>query len=198
MCGSGRFLVPLAEAGIDIDGVDASADMLDACRAKCADARVQPGVYEQFVHELDLPRTYALAFIAAGSFGLLIEEADYRASLRALHAHLDPGALLVLEAETLENVPPASGVWAGRWWTRADGALIVERRTSRYDRATNVEEGLNIYELFVGGRLLETELNDWTRRFWEPAVLEQEVRAAGFGKVSVRAGAGACSVHARR
>src|SRR5207248_8049053 len=35
MCGSGRFLVPLARAGIDIDGVDASDDMLAACSQRC-------------------------------------------------------------------------------------------------------------------------------------------------------------------
>ncbi len=28
MCGSGRFLAPLAAAGIDIDGTDASVDLL--------------------------------------------------------------------------------------------------------------------------------------------------------------------------
>ena len=41
MCGSGRFLVPLAEAGIDIDGVDASEDMLAAC-ARNATSAVSP------------------------------------------------------------------------------------------------------------------------------------------------------------
>ena len=28
MCGSGRFLVPMMQAGIDMDGLDASSDML--------------------------------------------------------------------------------------------------------------------------------------------------------------------------
>lgn len=55
MCGSGRFLVPLLEAGIDVDGVDASPDMLVACGARCADRGLEARTYEQFLHELDVP-----------------------------------------------------------------------------------------------------------------------------------------------
>ena len=32
MCGSGRFLIPIMEEGIEIDGFDVSPHMLDACR----------------------------------------------------------------------------------------------------------------------------------------------------------------------
>ena len=42
MCGSGRFLVPLAMDGIDIDGVDASPEMLAACKKKCDEAKLDP------------------------------------------------------------------------------------------------------------------------------------------------------------
>jgi SAM-dependent methyltransferase len=59
MCGSGRFLVPLAAAGIDIDGIDASADMLAACSKKCAEQKLAPGLHLQFAHELALPRRYS-------------------------------------------------------------------------------------------------------------------------------------------
>ena len=36
MCGSGRFLIPLLQKGIEIEGSDASAEMLDECRKKSA------------------------------------------------------------------------------------------------------------------------------------------------------------------
>ena len=42
MCGSGRFLLPLAVAGIDIDGTDASVDMLAACATKCREKKLSP------------------------------------------------------------------------------------------------------------------------------------------------------------
>ena len=180
MCGSGRLLVPLAAAGIDIDGIDASADMLAACSKKCAEQRLSPGLHLQFAHDLALPRRYALAFIAAGSFGLLVDEGEYRGTLNKSFEHLDPGGVLVLDAETTAAAPRRTGRWFGRWWDRPDGAKIVSRELGRYDPATRIEEGLGIYELYVEGRLVETELNDWVRRFWNEAELEHELRLAGF------------------
>jgi SAM-dependent methyltransferase len=185
MCGSGRFLVPLAQAGIDIDGVDASDDMLAACSQKCDEAGITVMLTRQFVQDLDLPRRYALAFIAAGSFGLLIDEADYRVGLRRVHDHLAPGGALALEAETPAMAPSRSGRWFGRWWDRPDGARIVLRNLSRYDPATHVEEGLGIYELWVDGGLVETEINNWVRRFWTDTELEDKLARAGFVDIEI-------------
>ncbi len=81
-------------------------------------------------------------------------------------------------------VSPA-GRWFGRWWTRPDGARIVLRTLNAYDASTQVETGLGIYELFVDGALVETELNDWVRRFWEPAQISDALAAAGFVDITV-------------
>ena len=185
MCGSGRFLAPLAASGVDIDGIDASVDMLAACSKKCAAHEVSAGLYRQFAQDLDLPRRYALAFIAAGSFGLLVDEADYQAALHKLFAHLQPRGVLVLDAETSAAAPKRSGRWVGRWWNRPDGAKIVSRDLGRYDPATRIEEGLGIYELYVDGRLVETELNNWVRHFWTDDELEIELHIAGFVDVVI-------------
>ncbi len=185
MCGSGRFLVPLAVAGIDIDGTDASLDMLAACADRCRERNLSPQLTHQLAQELDRPRRYALAFVAAGSFGLLVEEPAWRASLQRLLTHLVPGGVLAFEVETSAAAPARSGAWVGRWWDRPDGARIVSRGLHRYDEGARVEEGLGIYELWMEGRLVETELNTWVRRFWTAEEIEREVRAAGFARVAV-------------
>jgi 2-polyprenyl-3-methyl-5-hydroxy-6-metoxy-1,4-benzoquinol methylase len=51
-CGTGRLLVPLREAGFDIDGCDASADMIERCRRRAPDA----SLWVSAVHELNPPR----------------------------------------------------------------------------------------------------------------------------------------------
>src|SRR5439155_9828536 len=53
MCGSGRYLVPLLEAGVDVDGVDASPDMLAACATKCAARGLTVRTRRQLLQELD-------------------------------------------------------------------------------------------------------------------------------------------------
>jgi hypothetical protein len=59
------------------------------------------------------------------------------------------------------------------------------RNLSRYDPATHVEEGLGIYELWVDGGLVETEINNWVRRFWTDTELEDELARAGFVDIEI-------------
>jgi SAM-dependent methyltransferase len=183
MCGSGRFLVPLLESGVDIDGVDLSEDMLAACRAKCDRRGVNPALHLQRVRELELPRRYGFAFCGGGSFGLIVDTDEARESLRRVFDHLLPGGTLLIEVETPTG-PHRSGAWQGRWWKRDDGATIANRQLNRYDPATRVETGLGVYELFADGVLVETELDEWVCRYWEPDELRGLLEGTGFVNIN--------------
>lgn len=108
-CGSGRLLVPWAAAGLDVDGVDASADMIDACRAAAHAAGCDPDLYVQPTHRLDLPRRYR-TIVNCGSFGLGGSRADDVEGLRRQLAHLLPGGVLALDFEV--------GEFDGERWSR--------------------------------------------------------------------------------
>src|SRR5215212_9455797 len=75
MCGTGRFLIPFLERGIDIDGVDASPHMLQACREHGEAKGLKPQLYEQLVQEIDLPRRYGYIFMPDSQFALLYDKA---------------------------------------------------------------------------------------------------------------------------
>lgn len=96
MCGSGRLLIPLLENGINIDGVDSSAFMLEKCKKECQTRNLYPELLQQSVTELSLQKRYAGIIVAMGSFQLLTAEEAYK-SLRAFKDHLLPGGFLVLE-----------------------------------------------------------------------------------------------------
>src|SRR3954451_11701159 len=65
MCGSGRFLVPLRLRGFDIDGIDASSRMLEACRGKLTRLGLQATLLQQRIEAAEVPRRYALVIIPA-------------------------------------------------------------------------------------------------------------------------------------
>jgi 2-polyprenyl-3-methyl-5-hydroxy-6-metoxy-1,4-benzoquinol methylase len=44
MVGTGRLLIPLLEAGLDVEGIDTSSDMLAACKQNCAVRGLNPRV----------------------------------------------------------------------------------------------------------------------------------------------------------
>lgn len=182
MCGSGRFLVPLLERGFDVDGVDASADMLDACRRKCADGGLKPTLRLQMLHELAMERRYALAIIPAGSFELIERDLAPQA-LSRLHEHLLPGGRLVLEAHVRRGREAYAGPWGGRWVTRADGAKIIISWLGTYDPAAAVQRSVHRYDLVKDGRLLESEFEDFGGPVYDRAELTAMLHAAGFADV---------------
>jgi SAM-dependent methyltransferase len=179
MCGSGRFLLPLLAEGYAVEGVDASPDMIRACRANGARRGLQPIVYEQFLEKLDLPHRYGLVFIPAGSFCLLTDPPAARAALARLLAHMEPDARLVVEVERL--VPFTPEPWRGGWVERPDdGARIVISQLTRYDEARRVLESVHKYELVHNGQLLETEWEELNVRLYEPAEFGTLLADNGF------------------
>jgi ubiquinone/menaquinone biosynthesis C-methylase UbiE len=97
-CGTGRLLVPWLEAGLDVDGVDVSEDMLALLRERAERQGLSPTLYAQPMHELDLPRRYRTIVICGGLGVGSSRERDQQA-LRRCYEHLEPGGTLVLDNE---------------------------------------------------------------------------------------------------
>ncbi len=97
-CGAGRLLVPLAREGLDVDGVDVSADMIDLARAAAEWAGLSPTLLAQPMHELELARRYRTIFMV-GAFGIGGDRARERESLVRARAHLEPGGALLINHE---------------------------------------------------------------------------------------------------
>jgi SAM-dependent methyltransferase len=185
MCGSGRFLIPMMQAGIDLDGVDASSDMLGACQRHCAERGLEPRLYQQFLHEMNLPRKYKLVFIPSGSFNLIADLTQVREALKRLHDALLPGGRLLLEVYVPENgIHHSSSNWTGRWVKRPDGVmLILSALGNNHDPQTRSGTSLLRYELFKDGQLIETELEEMTGRIYLSGECEALLREVGFVEV---------------
>ncbi len=97
-CGTGRLLVPWLQAGLDVDGCDASADMIDLCRERAEREGLAPTLFVQPMHELEPPRSYR-TIVVCGAFGLGSTRAQDAEALARFHRHLEPDGTLVLDNE---------------------------------------------------------------------------------------------------
>jgi SAM-dependent methyltransferase len=120
-CGSGRLLLPWLRAGYDVDGCDASADMIERCRESANRQGLAPNLWVQTLHELAPPRRYN-TIVACGVFGLGSTREQDEEALRRFHDCLEPGGKLLLDNE----MPYAN---TRRWpsWTKEGRSNLPEQ-----------------------------------------------------------------------
>lgn len=95
-CGTGRLLIPFLRAGLDVDGCDVSGDMLAYCQQTAEREGLAPRLYQQALHQLELPRHYR-TIVACGVFGIGVSRAQDFTALQRFYEHLAPGGVLLLE-----------------------------------------------------------------------------------------------------
>ncbi len=195
-CGTGRLVLDYAAAGLDVDGVDVSPEMLAICREKARPMGISPSIYEQAMQSLDLPRRYRTIFVPSSSFQLLTDEADARAAMRRFFEHLLPGGVLVMPFMTLwSGEPPEDGAWS-EWYVTAqrerpdDGALVRRWQRARYDMTPQFEHTEDRYEVIAGGEIVQTEEHRRSpaARWYTQAQASALYAAAGFVDVRMTSG----------
>jgi SAM-dependent methyltransferase len=124
-CGAGRLLVPWLRAGIEVDGCDLSADMIERCRERAPDARL----WVSALHELDPPRRYR-TIVGCGVFGIGTTREQDQEALRRLHDALEPGGTLLVDKEM-----PYSSARRMRRWTAEGRAELPTPWSTEPDRA---------------------------------------------------------------
>jgi SAM-dependent methyltransferase len=113
-CGTGRLLVPYVRAGLDVDGCDASPDMLELCAEAARAVGASTTLSCQAMHLLDLPRRYN-TIVVCGGLGLGSTREQDQQALRRLYEHLEPGGRLVLDNEVPYSDAKHWALWpAGR------------------------------------------------------------------------------------
>lgn len=182
--GSGRILIPLLEAGIEVDGFDLSDAMLEQCRSRCAARGLTPRLWRADFGDFETDRLYAAVIVPVGSFLFAGDFAQGCAVLRRFHDALGPGGLLLIDLPPLGFLTDSMA--AVRTWTAADGSLL--RLTSRdvaLDWVGQTRTTHDVYERFRDGRLVETELEVMRYRAWAAEELTAALRGAGFAAVEL-------------
>jgi SAM-dependent methyltransferase len=193
-CGAGRLLLPWLRDGLDVDGCDVSEDMLAECRRLAAAEGLEPSLYRQALHELDLPRRYG-TIVCCGTFGLGSTREQDAEALRRFHDHLEPGGLLALDVEasaSLAGIAPGPAAPAPPTERRAasDGCeYALCGRTVDVDRASRrVTRAIQAWQ-WCDGELVAEEEHVLTESLYERDELVELLDRTGFVEVEVRSGA---------
>lgn len=182
MCGTGRYLIPYLEEGFNVEGFDASPFMLQALHAKCAEKKLFPHVWEQFLEEVPNTKKYNLIFIPDSSFCLFLEPAQIATALQKMYDLLQPGGTFVFDVETVHAIPAKTGLWHGKAYKKPDGTTIISS-TLPLGVENNIASVICRYELMEKTEIIKTEMEYFQIRLYYPDELEQILKNIGFKHV---------------
>ena len=185
-CGNGRLLVGYRAAGLDVEGVDSSHDMLAICRAHADAAGIDLTLHLADWTTLALPRRYATIYNPAGSFMLIHDADEARRALAAWMAHLAPGGQLLVGGGVPWGDFEAEWQWRiRRSATRErDGVTFMVDEAVRCDLDAQLQHVVNRHEVWdANGRLVTTLLRRMCLRWWMANQLETLFEECGAARV---------------
>ena len=198
-CGTGRLLLPYVQAGLEVDGCDCSEGMLAHCQARATREGLAIKLYQQAIHELDLPHRYRTIF-ACGVVGLGGERRLTMQAMKRCYEHLRPGGAFAFDYSPRWNDPPA---WLSRlpearrslpqeWPSSAehkrlpDGCeLELVTRTVAMDPLEEVAIRQIRARLWRNGELLEEETHTQKVEDYSKNELVLMLERAGFSNIAI-------------
>ena len=167
-CGTGRVLIPVAMAGVEVVGLDSSPPMIVRARKKIAaldeDVRARITVGDGDMRSFQLEQRFALIYIPFRAFLHLMSAYDQIAALENIRRHLLPGGRLALNffdpnlATIVGNSIAPSGALhrTGEEFVEPrSGHLLVEWATVHYHQLRQEIEQYYVYDELDGrGRVL--------------------------------------------
>ncbi|MCH6255986.1 class I SAM-dependent methyltransferase [Puniceicoccaceae bacterium K14] len=185
-CGTGRILIPMAQDGIDIDGLEASPEMTTICREKVSDLGLKPKIHEADMRSFSIDRKYGTILIPGFTIQLLSEE-DALASLTRCREHLKPKGQVVVSSfvpwEMIHDGRESSDWYERKRFETEEGDLLAKAMQSwRLDHCEQKLELLNRYHRYdqVSGEILQTQETSMLLMWRLPYDLMKLLEKAGF------------------
>lgn len=169
--GTGRLAIPLCEAGVRVVGIDASAAMLQACRAKPGGHG--PTLVRADMAALPLMGRFTTVFVAFNTLFNLATPGSQQACIEAVADVLAPGGSFVVEA-FVPSEEPAHREYEET--ARDDGAGGRIVRTAVRDPHDQTVRGVHIHTDAAG----KVRRLPWAIRYLHPAQLDRVCAAAGL------------------
>ena len=175
-CGTGRLARAMANAGLDVTGIDAEKAMLAQARVLDAGAGTRYILGDARTFALD--RRFRVIVMTAHGFQHLLTEADQAAALTRIAAHLEPGGCFAFD---LRNLAAQDFTRPGRyrpWESFQDeaGRRVTVETAPHWDRAS----GIASYYLRrrpEGGTIRRSKVR---LRYTEVTALDRLLAAAGL------------------
>jgi len=155
LCGSGRFLVPFVERGLDISGIDLSNEMLQKLKQKLPEAKVvQADIIKYSPRE-----KFDYIFISSGSVSLFTDTDLCKQILCRIKEWLSPMGKFVFAVDTIANRCTDDNDYAIAVSVKTkENFELVLKSKNHYDEQSQTQLSPGIYEMYSDTKVLRNKL----------------------------------------
>lgn len=189
-CGTGRVLIPIARAGVEITGLDLSGRMLDVCRSHLAqeseEVRSKVKLVQGDMAHFNLDREFPVVTIPFRGFQHLLEVEEQISCLMCVHRHLSRGGRLVLDVFNPSLPVLAEDRFLQEYgeepeFEMPDGRKVVRRhRAVSRDYFNQTFEGELVYQVTHPDGRQERQLQRFQMRYLFRFEMEHLLARCGF------------------
>lgn len=183
-CGTGRTLLPIARAGISCTGLDRSAHMLAALRAKAPPANLR--LVQASIRSFDLGSArFALVTAPFRVFQHLATLQDQLACLATVRRHLAPGGTFAFDcfrprlSRLAALVEPEA---EDARWPEGNDEIVRSASVTRSHATQTMEVTLH-YDRLRSGEHVARETTRFAMRYFFRYELEHLLQRAGFTRL---------------
>jgi SAM-dependent methyltransferase len=190
-CGTGRVLIPLAESGVEVWGLDTSERMLAIARTKIA--ALSREVASRIVlrlgdmREFSLSKKFNLIIVPFNTFLVMKTKEDREKALRRMREHLADKGLLVIHifAPDYNLLVQGSTVRFNEITHRESGLPIGITTFSRYDHERQLIQVTRLFDIRRSDGVLERRVQRFTICYIFRYEMEHLLEKEGFQVVDV-------------
>lgn len=183
-CGDGDPILALRDMGLDVEGLDSSADMLDRCRLAAADRGIDVTLHHATFEAMELGRQYRSIYLAGATFNLLPDDELAERAMVRIAAHLEPGGSALIPL-FIPQQPGESTIGSTQEHVSDDGTVMSVTVTdfARDEDARTQRTGLR-YEMQEGDAVRSTE-REWLLHWFDKETFTAMAERAGLLVVAV-------------
>ncbi|MFD0715676.1 class I SAM-dependent methyltransferase [Paenibacillus sp. GCM10027626] len=180
--GSGRMLIPLLEAGLLVDGIDYSPEMLASCHKRCEERDLKPDLYEGELQNFSLPHKYEAIIIPTGSFCLIENRKDSINALQCFYDHLVPGGRVIIDL-ILPDSLKAGKISTSTYTLPSGDVITLEDKLVEFNMLHSYTVSYLKYEKWRKGKLIQSELQRFALRWYGIEEFKLVLENIGFSDI---------------
>ncbi|MCC9044018.1 class I SAM-dependent methyltransferase [Myroides sp. M-43] len=182
--GNGRILIPLLERGLQVEGFDASLEMLSYCKQECETRKLKTVIKQEMFNNFSYSEPFEAIIIPAGSFQLITDTDEAIEVLKRFKLALKEGGRLIIDLSPISAL--AERPMLARQWNVDNGMLTLteSRVETSYLKQTTLSQLR--YEHWDNEKgLINSEIDLFSLRFWGVKEFELALIAVGFTDITI-------------